>query len=111
MVSRFRTLCTIFAVGMAIGIGGLLLLPSADKGQWDLFAVKRTSDALGPRCEKTWPNADRKCLPWTAPLEKAQDALKATDDNSHVEVTADAVSPEDAFAEALSGSRTIGKFE
>lgn len=68
MASRFRLLSTIFAVGMVVGVGGLMMLPPPDQKEWELFAVRRIADAPAPPCGKqTWPNADRKCLTWTAP--------------------------------------------
>jgi len=68
MASRFRLLSTIFAVGMVVGVGGLMLLPPPDDKEWELFAVQRIADPPTMPCGKqTWPNADRKCLTWTAP--------------------------------------------
>jgi hypothetical protein len=60
-------LSAIFAVGMMIGMFGLLLLPSPPSADRLLIATTPIPDPPSPPCGlQTWPNIDRDCLSWTS---------------------------------------------
>jgi hypothetical protein len=103
MSSRFRSLCTIFAVGMVIGVGGLMLLPQPDGKEWELFAVRRISDPSPLPCGKqTWPNTDRACLSWTTPRKQPTSAQTAVPErNTRADASEGGVKPEDALAASV----------
>ncbi len=103
MSSRFRSLCTIFAVGMVIGVGGLMLLPPPDGKEWELFAVRRISDPSPLPCaQQTWPNADRACLSWTTPRKQPTPVPAAAPKrNTRVDGSEGGVKPLDALAASV----------
>ncbi len=73
-------LSAIFAVGMMIGIFGLLLLPSPPSADRLLVATTPIQDPPSPPCGlQTWPNIDRDCLSWTS----ARTADLSTNEPAH----------------------------
>ncbi len=64
---------TLLAVALAGSLIGLVLVPPAADA-WRLSGSRAPVPDLPPLpCKKQiWPNADRVCLTWTAPLEAAK---------------------------------------
>lgn len=67
MPGLMRRLCAIFAVGMLVGIFGLMLLPSPPQAERAVLAAAPIPDPPSQPCGlQTWPNIDRDCLGWTS---------------------------------------------
>jgi hypothetical protein len=65
MSSFGGSIAGLFVCGMVGGYAGLLLLAPTPEAQ---TAVARVTDPPAVPCSmQSWPNADRKCLDWTAP--------------------------------------------
>jgi hypothetical protein len=65
MSSFAGSIAGLFVCGMVGGYAGLVLLAPTPEGQ---TAVARVADPPAVPCSmQAWPNADRKCLDWTAP--------------------------------------------
>ena len=65
MSSFGGSIAVLFVCGMVGGYGGLWLLAPTPEAQ---TAVARVADPPAVPCSmQSWPNADRKCLDWTAP--------------------------------------------
>jgi hypothetical protein len=68
MSSFAGSITALFVAGMVGGYAGLCLLGPTDEGQTAAVAAARIPDPPAVPCSmQAWPNADRKCLPWTAP--------------------------------------------
>jgi hypothetical protein len=65
MSSFAGSIAGLFVCGMVGGYAGLCLLAPTPESQ---TAVARVADPPAVPCSmQSWPNADRKCLDWTAP--------------------------------------------
>jgi hypothetical protein len=65
MSSFAASIAGLFVCGMVGGYAGLCLLAPTPESQ---TAVARVADPPAVPCSmQSWPNADRKCLDWTAP--------------------------------------------
>jgi hypothetical protein len=70
MSSFGGSIAGLFVCGMVGGYAGLCLLAPAPESQ---TAVVRVADPPAVPCSmQSWPNADRKCLDWTAPRDGDQ---------------------------------------
>ena len=68
MSSFGGSIAALFVAGMVGGYGGLYLLGPTDETQTATLAAARVADPPALPCSmQAWPNADRKCLGWTAP--------------------------------------------
>jgi hypothetical protein len=86
MSSFAGSLTALFVAGMVGGYAGLYLLGPTDETQQTAKAAKVAAAPIPdlapvPCSMQAWPNADRKCLEWTAPraegAEPKTDGLKA----------------------------------
>jgi hypothetical protein len=77
MSSFGGSIVALFVAGMVGGYAGLYVLGPTDETQTATVAVARVTDPPALPCSmQAWPNADRKCLQWTAPRG---DAAATTD--------------------------------
>jgi hypothetical protein len=68
MSSFAGSLTGLFLAGMVGGYAGLCLLGPTDETQTTAVAAAHIPDLPALPCSmQAWPNADRKCLDWTAP--------------------------------------------
>jgi hypothetical protein len=69
MSSFAGSITALFVAGMVGGYAGLCMLgPSDERQQTAALAAARIPDPPALPCSmQAWPNADRKCLDWTAP--------------------------------------------
>jgi hypothetical protein len=76
MSSFAGSITALFVAGMVGGYAGLCLLGPTDEGQQTAaLASARIPDPPALPCSmQAWPNADRKCLDWTAPRAEAAEA-------------------------------------
>ncbi len=76
MSSFAGSITALFVAGMVGGYAGLCLLGPSDEGQQTAaLASARVPDPPALPCSmQAWPNADRKCLEWTAPRAEAAGA-------------------------------------
>jgi hypothetical protein len=76
MSSFAGSITALFVAGMVGGYAGLCLLGPTDEGQQTAaLASARIADPPALPCSmQAWPNADRKCLEWTAPRAEAAEA-------------------------------------
>jgi hypothetical protein len=76
MSSFAGSITALFVAGMVGGYAGLCLLGPTDEGQQTAaLASARVPDPPALPCSmQAWPNADRKCLDWTAPRAEATGA-------------------------------------
>jgi hypothetical protein len=75
MSSFAGSIAGLFVCGMVGGYAGLCLLSPSPEGQ---VAVARVADPPAVPCSmQSWPNADRKCLDWTAPHGEGDQAKRA----------------------------------
>jgi hypothetical protein len=89
MSSFAGSLTALFVAGMVGGYAGLCLLGPTDERQSVAVAAARIPDPPAVPCGmQAWPNADRKCLTWTAP--RAEVAEAKTDGASKVGAAAPA---------------------
>ena len=65
MSSFSRAVAFVFAAGMVVGAGLLIVVPAGtDLG---VAAIYVPDPPAAPCKRQTWPNTDRGCLPWTVP--------------------------------------------
>src|SRR5215468_6882685 len=65
MSSFSRAVAFVFAAGMVVGAGLLIVVPAGtDLG---VAAIYVPDPPAVPCKRQTWPNTDRGCLPWTVP--------------------------------------------
>jgi hypothetical protein len=75
MSSFAGSLTALFVAGMVGGYAGLCLLGPTDERQSVAVAAARIPDPPAVPCSmQAWPNADRKCLTWTAPRAEVAEA-------------------------------------
>jgi hypothetical protein len=68
MSSFAGSITALFVAGMVGGYAGLCLLGPTDETQTTTVAAAPIPDPPAVPCSlQAWPNADRKCLDWTAP--------------------------------------------
>jgi hypothetical protein len=73
MSSFAGSLTALFVAGMVGGYAGLCLLGPTDERQSVAVAATRIPDPPAVPCGmQAWPNADRKCLTWTAPRAEGE---------------------------------------
>jgi hypothetical protein len=85
MSSFAGSIAGLFVCGMVGGYAGLCLLSPTPEGQ---TAVARVADPPAVPCSmQAWPNADRKCLDWTAPRGDAKTAAAPADKRTNVQPT------------------------
>ena len=78
MSSFAGSITALFVAGMVGGYAGLCLLGPTDETQTTAVAAGPIADPPALPCSmQAWPNADRKCLDWTAP--RAEVAETKTD--------------------------------
>ena len=76
MSSFAGSITALFVAGMVGGYAGLCLLGPTDETQTMVVAAAPIPDPPALPCSmQAWPNADRKCLEWTAP--RAEMAARA----------------------------------
>jgi hypothetical protein len=74
MSSFGGSIAGLFVCGMVGGYAGLCLLAPTPESQ---TAVARVADPPAVPCSmQSWPNADRKCLDWTAPRADGDQARR-----------------------------------
>ena len=74
MSSFGGSIAGLFVCGMVGGYAGLCLLAPTPEAQ---TAVARVADPPAVPCSmQSWPNADRKCLDWTAPRADGDQAKR-----------------------------------
>lgn len=74
MSSFAGSIAGLFVCGMVGGYAGLCLLAPTPESQ---AAVARVADPPAVPCSmQSWPNADRKCLDWTAPRADGDQAKR-----------------------------------
>jgi hypothetical protein len=72
MSSFAGSITALFVAGMVGGYAGLCLLGPTDETQTTTVAAAPIADQPAVPCSlQAWPNADRKCLDWTAPRADA----------------------------------------
>jgi hypothetical protein len=72
MSSFAGSITALFVAGMVGGYAGLCLLGPTDETQTITVAAAPIPDPPAVPCSlQAWPNADRKCLDWTAPRADA----------------------------------------
>ena len=72
MSSFAGSITALFVAGMVGGYAGLCLLGPTDETQTMTVAAAPIPDPPALPCSmQAWPNADRKCLDWTAPRVRA----------------------------------------
>ena len=75
MSSFAGSIAGLFVCGMVGGYAGLCLLAPTPEAR---TAVARVADPPAVPCSmQSWPNADRKCLDWTAPRADGDQAKRA----------------------------------
>jgi hypothetical protein len=75
MSSFAGSMTALFVAGMVGGYAGLCLLAPTDETQTTTVAAALIPDPPAVPCSlQAWPNADRKCLDWTAPRADAAEA-------------------------------------
>jgi len=75
MSSFAGSITALFVAGMVGGYAGLCLLGPTDETQTTAVAAAPIPDPPAVPCSmQAWPNADRKCLDWTAPRADAAEA-------------------------------------
>jgi hypothetical protein len=75
MSSFAGSIAGLFVCGMVGGYAGLCLLSPTPESQ---TAVARVADPPAVPCSmQSWPNADRKCLDWTAPRADGDQAKRS----------------------------------
>jgi hypothetical protein len=75
MSSFGGSIVALFVAGMVGGYAGLYLLGPTDETQSATLAAARVAEPPALPCSmQAWPNADRKCLEWTAPRGDATSA-------------------------------------
>jgi hypothetical protein len=80
MNSFAGSITALFVAGMVGGYAGLCLLGPTDETQTMAVAAAPIPDAPALPCSmQAWPNADRKCLDWTAPRAEVQAAEAKTE--------------------------------
>jgi len=104
MKSFAGSITALFVAGMVGGYAGLCLLGPTDESQTAVAAARVPDPPALPCSMQAWPNADRKCLEWTAP--RAEAAATATTDGSQ---KAGAVAPSlDKRATTAASPSTVG---
>jgi hypothetical protein len=104
MSSFAGSITALFVAGMVGGYAGLCLLGPTDETQATTVAAGPIADPPAVPCSmQAWPNADRKCLDWTAP--RAEVAETKTDGAQKAVATAP--SPDKRAAPAAQPS-TVG---
>jgi hypothetical protein len=71
MKSIAGSITALFVAGMVGGYAGLCLLGPTDESQTAVAAARVPDPPAVPCSMQAWPNADRKCLEWTAPRAAA----------------------------------------
>jgi hypothetical protein len=108
MSSFGGSIAALFVAGMVGGYAGLYLLGPTDETQSATVAAGRVAEAPALPCSmQAWPNADRKCLEWTAPRGDAT----ATTDGAQKATTgavSTAVAPSGARAIPAAQPSTVG---
>jgi len=80
MSSFAGSMTALFVAGMVGGYAGLCLLGPTDETPTTAVAAGPIPDPPTLPCSmQAWPNADRKCLDWTAPHAEVARAEAATD--------------------------------
>jgi hypothetical protein len=102
MKSIAGSITALFVAGMVGGYAGLCLLGPTDESQTALAAARVPDPPALPCSMQAWPNADRKCLEWTAPR-----AAAAAGTDGSQKVGADAPSLDKRATTAASPS-TVG---
>jgi hypothetical protein len=82
MKSFAGSITALFVAGMVGGYAGLCLLGPTDESQTAVAAARVRDPPALPCSMQAWPNADRKCLEWTAP--RAEAAAAGTDGSQKV---------------------------
>jgi hypothetical protein len=78
MNSFAGSITALFVAGMVGGYAGLCLLGPTDETQTMAVAAAPIPNPPALPCSmQAWPNADRKCLDWTAPREAAEAKTEA----------------------------------
>jgi hypothetical protein len=77
MKSFAGSITALFVAGMVGGYAGLCLLGPTDESQTAVAAARVLDPPAVPCSMQAWPNADRKCLEWTAPRAEAAAAATA----------------------------------
>jgi len=77
MKSIAGSITALFVAGMVGGYAGLCLLGPTDESQTAVAAARVPDPPALPCSMQAWPNADRKCLEWTAPRAEAAAAATA----------------------------------
>jgi hypothetical protein len=87
MSSFAGSIAGLFVCGMVGGYAGLCLLSPTPEAQ---TAVARVADPPAVPCSmQAWPNADRKCLNWTAPRADSDQAKRPTTQPTTVGLSVD----------------------
>jgi cytoskeletal protein RodZ len=104
MKSFAGSITALFVAGMVGGYAGLCLLGPTDESQTAVAAARVPDPPALPCSMQAWPNADRKCLEWTAPRAEAA-SVAATDGSQKVGAAAPSL---DKRATAAAPPSTVG---